>query len=375
MLTNQWYVAGEVAAVTTAPVMVRLLGQDLVVFRDATGKLACLSDICIHRGAALSRGRTVDGCVECPYHGWRYDRDGRVTKIPAEPDAKIPARARIDAYPTVEKYGWIWVFLGDEPEHSRAPIPDMPEYDDPEIRWVRGEWNWRVNYHRAVENGLDFAHAPFVHGSTFGDRERPQISDFSVEEAEWSARSRMIMSVPHRSRGLWSLGSKKNNPAIRQVEARPWFHLSGPIVGLELFPREGWRIWLRSAHTPVDEYTTKSWWLMGRNFMKAKFFDKDTIKRNVKIFAEDAEIIQFLKPELVPDSLRDELTVKTDGLQVAYRRKVRALEQRGWKVDTARLEAEFVGRRACSLPSPGRSDGSFVLQRVPLTSLKQGAAE
>lgn len=367
MLTNLWYVAGEAAAVTNAPIKVRLLGQDLVVFRDGAGQLACLSDICIHRGAALSRGRTIDGCVECPYHGWRYDRDGRVTRIPAEPDAKIPSRARIDSYPTVEKYGWIWVFIGDLPAALRPPIPDMPEYEDPEIRWVRGVWDWQVNYHRAVENGLDFAHAPFVHGATFGDRERPQISEFTVEESAWGGRSKMIMSVPHRSKGLWALFSDRKE--LKQVEARPWFNLSGPIVGLELFPRPGWRMWLRSAHTPVDEYTTKSWWLMGRNFMKSAIFDKDTIKRNIKIFSEDAEVIQYLKPELVPDSLREELTVRTDGLQVAYRRKIRELEERGYKIDTPRLEAEFTGRRACSLPSPGRADGLFVLPGVPLTSL------
>ncbi len=209
MLTNLWYVAGEAAAVTNAPIKVRLLGQDLVVFRDGAGQLACLSDICIHRGAALSRGRTIDGCVECPYHGWRYDRDGRVTRIPAEPDAKIPSRARIDSYPTVEKYGWIWVFIGDLPAALRPPIPDMPEYEDPEIRWVRGVWDWQVNYHRAVENGLDFAHAPFVHGATFGDRERPQISEFTVEESAWGGRSKMIMSVPHSSKGLWALFSDR----------------------------------------------------------------------------------------------------------------------------------------------------------------------
>ncbi len=364
MLINQWYVAQEAAAVGATPVGVRLLGQDLVLFRDRAGRIACLSDVCIHRGASLARGRTVDDCVECPYHGWRYASDGRVTKIPAEPEAKIPARGRIDAYPVVEKYGWIWVFVGDTPETERPPIPDMPETADTGIRWVRGVWDWRVNYHRAVENGLDFAHAPFVHGSAFGNRERPQIDDFTVVEDEVSGRASMVMTVPRNIKGAWRFLYRD---AITKVEAKPWFHLSGPIVGLELSPRPGWQIWIRSAHTPVDEYHTKSWWMMGRNFMRAPYFDRDSIKRNLRIFSQDAAVIEHLKPELVPDSWREELTVKTDALQVAYRRKVRALESLGFKIDTPRIDAEFRGRRACVLPSPERRSEKFVLDTVPLT--------
>ena len=76
-------------------------------------------------------GRVENGCVECPYHGWTCDGGGNVTRIPSLPAGqKIPARARVDAYPVKEKYGWVWVFLGDLPEAERAPLPDFPEYDD-----------------------------------------------------------------------------------------------------------------------------------------------------------------------------------------------------------------------------------------------------
>jgi phenylpropionate dioxygenase-like ring-hydroxylating dioxygenase large terminal subunit len=308
MLKNLWYVARPSSAVGSEPVHARLLGQDLVLFRGLDGRLACLSDVCIHRGASLSRGAVADGCVECPYHGWRYAPDGRVTKIPAEPGLKIPPCARVDSYPTHEQHGWIWVFVGDLPEAPRPAPPAMPECDDPSIRWISGSWDWNANYHRVVENGLDFAHAPFVHGSAFGDRNNPGIDDFVVEETDSGARSRMVMRVPRNIRGLWS-------------------------------------------------------------FLKAAMSDKDSVKRNLKIFHQDTVVLEKIRPEQVPDSWREELTVRTDALQVSYRRRVRALESRGWKVDTARIDAEFRGRRACVLPSPARADANepFVRPTVPFT--------
>jgi nitrite reductase/ring-hydroxylating ferredoxin subunit len=131
MLVNLWYVAQESRNVTDKPVFVKLLGQDLVLFRDASGKVACVSDICMHRGASLSQGKVVDGTVECPFHGWRYAGDGRCTRIPAHPDMKVPSRARVDAYPVEERYGWVWVFLGDLPEAERPPIPELPDVRQP----------------------------------------------------------------------------------------------------------------------------------------------------------------------------------------------------------------------------------------------------
>ena len=113
MLINLWYVAEWSHAVTDKPVKARLLGRDFVLFRDTNGKVNCLSDVCLHRGGSLSGGWTKGDCVACPYHGWRFSGEGKVEHIPSEgEDFKIPDKARIDAYPTEERYGLIWVFLG-----------------------------------------------------------------------------------------------------------------------------------------------------------------------------------------------------------------------------------------------------------------------
>lgn len=365
MLKNLWYVVQESRNLAASPLRVRLLGQDFVLFRDAAGKAALLSDICVHRGGALSGGLVVQGDVECPYHGWRFAADGRCTKIPAEPGARIPERARVDSYPVQERFGWIWAFIGDLPDAQRPPLPDLSWVDDPglKVMWGRYDWSAGVNWERVMENGLDFAHAPFVHGTAFGDRNRPQIDDFKVEADDWGGRASMVMHPPPM-KGLWSLSSGgKTTP----VTAEPGFHMSGPCVTLQLRPRAGWLINLVTAHTPVDEQTTRSWWIQGRNFMRGNWADGNSFKRNQKIFEQDDAVLSRIRPEHVPDVWREEVTVKSDALQVAFRRRLRALEARGWKIDSARVEREFTGRRACVLPCPARlTNSAWVIETVPM---------
>src|SRR5688572_4221659 len=131
MLKNFWYAVAWRDEITTKPKRITVLGQHLALYRDSRGKPTAMSDLCIHRGAALSAGWTQGDCLVCPYHAWTYERDGRCVRIPAAGDnGVIPRKARVDAYPTKEKYGWVWVFMGDLAEHERPPLPDFPEFND-----------------------------------------------------------------------------------------------------------------------------------------------------------------------------------------------------------------------------------------------------
>ena len=365
MIINQWYVAENVASITDQPRRVKLLGFDFVLFRDASGAIKCLSDVCVHRGASLGAGRTENGCVECPYHGWTYDGAGHVTRIPSLPAGqKIPARARVDSYPVKEKYGWIWVFLGDLPEAERPPLPLFPEYDDTaNWRTVRGEWLWQADYVRVVENGLDFAHAPFVHPS-FGDRDRAEIHDFEMEQDEWSARAK-VTYIPPRPKGVWQYVRKEGTP----VQAQPGFHVSGATMRLDVWLTPTWRMVIFDVNTPIDENTTLTRWIMARTFFRQKMFDGDSVKRTLRIFEQDTKIVEEICPELVPTDLRDELSVKSDGLMNAFRFKRRDLIGKGWALDIEAIRGQIDGRRAVVIPSPARREEqgrNFVLKTAPL---------
>lgn len=332
MLKNLWYVVAASADLRDDLLPVTLIGHRFVAFRDEAGRAQLLSDICVHRGASLAAGRRVQGGVQCPYHGWRYGGDGVCTHIPAQPQARIPARARVDGYPVVERHGWIWALLGDLPEAERPPLPDLAWADDPNVRVIHGTFEWAANWERIVENGLDFAHAPFVHGTSFGAPDRPEIGEFEVTAQDaWSGRATLTMRRPRRK------GLLRRTPTGEHVDVvtQTGFHLSGPCATLELTLGNGWRIFIASAHVPVDTLHTRTMWMMGRTFLKSPLLDARFRKRNLRIFEEDHAVLRRIRPECVPEGWQSEVSVKSDALQIAFRQRVQALERRGWLAEPA----------------------------------------
>jgi phenylpropionate dioxygenase-like ring-hydroxylating dioxygenase large terminal subunit len=140
---------------------VRLLGEDLVLWRTK-GEVMAWRDLCIHRGTRLSLGKVHDSILACPYHGWEYNHEGSCVRMPAHPDQTPPAKARAHTYLAKESYGLIWVMLG-EPQND---IPPFPEDPDPSYRKVLVGPFGPINASapRLIENFLDVAHFPFVHG-------------------------------------------------------------------------------------------------------------------------------------------------------------------------------------------------------------------
>ena len=191
MYINFWYPAVASDELTAdKPVQVKMLGLDFVLFRDKDGAAHCLSDTCAHRGGALGHGKMRAGNVECPYHGWRFNGDGQCTFIPSiGKDGKIPARAKVDAYPVQEKYGIVFAFLGDLPEEERPPLMPIEEYDQEGWRANLIIYNVNCNYERSIENGLDPAHNEFVHPTHGyeGERDDYDVPEFDVKDTEWGS--------------------------------------------------------------------------------------------------------------------------------------------------------------------------------------------
>jgi phthalate 4,5-dioxygenase oxygenase subunit len=164
--------AREVAEPDGPPVRVRLLGEDLVAFRDTRGRVGLLEEFCPHRRASLFFGRNEECGLRCVYHGWKYDTDGRCVDMMNEPaELQFKDKIAITSYPTLEAGGVIWVYLGPA---ERTPAP-------PSFAWTRvpathitvskviQESNWL----QGVEGGIDTSHAPILHRLLTADTKRP----------------------------------------------------------------------------------------------------------------------------------------------------------------------------------------------------------
>jgi phenylpropionate dioxygenase-like ring-hydroxylating dioxygenase large terminal subunit len=167
MIRNQWYAvlsSREVRA--DAPVGVTRLSRKLVLWRDEHNQICCIADKCCHRGASLACGKIADHHVQCPFHGFEYDRSGRVVKIPANGrSSPVPGNFKVDSFLAREAHGLIWIWYGDPVE----PLPEIPFFEELD-GFSYGEFheNWNVHYTRAIENQLDVVHLPFVHRTTIG---------------------------------------------------------------------------------------------------------------------------------------------------------------------------------------------------------------
>jgi len=149
---------------------VRLLGQELVLFRDEQGRYGLLDRDCPHRGADLAFGRLEDGGIRCSFHGWLFDATGRCLETPGEPDGSLLCtRIRQRAYPVTERNGVLFAYLG---EGEPPAFPELDCFIAPESHSFAFKGWIECNWLQAVEVGIDPAHASFLH--RFFEDEDPQ---------------------------------------------------------------------------------------------------------------------------------------------------------------------------------------------------------
>jgi phenylpropionate dioxygenase-like ring-hydroxylating dioxygenase large terminal subunit len=332
-----------------------MLGADVVLYRQPGGAIQCMSDVCCHRGGALHRGDLKNGGIMCPYHGWEFNAAGQCTRIPALGDDVVPPkRARIDTYPVQEKYGLVWVFLGDEAEESRPTIPNWyePFIASPAWRVVEYDYHWTdTNWVRLGENSVDTSHPAFVH-KAFGNRLSPKANIVPITETPFGAtvtRERAAPPIQSKSGAM-----AKILPADRK-STRVTLQFS--MVGLTemLYQEMTTEITqvLFSARTPIDDVNVRSFGFQARNFLMEPEHDADRVKGLLDALEEDHNIVRHVKPKLTPKSTTEEFLTEADGMELTFRRKAQEWARTRGAVDGSRLAAES-GSRVFVIPSPGR---------------------
>jgi phenylpropionate dioxygenase-like ring-hydroxylating dioxygenase large terminal subunit len=310
VLLDDWHVVARVAEMPVGEARgVRLLGRDLVLWRNADGFHAWF-DLCIHRGARLSRGKVKDECLVCPYHGWEYDSAGRCVRIPAHPDLKPPARANAQVYHLQEKYGLVWVCLGT-PAHE---IGAFPEWADESFRKApAGPYTIDANSPRVLENFLDVGHFAFVHTGYLGDPNRPEIQDF---ETELTADGVISRDIP-----VWQPDPDgTGKPSIVHYN----YQVHRPLTATFYKDRGGERFSMFYTVTPVDLGKSQSWGILAINYAPEMTMESMTEFQNL-ITSQDIPVVESQRPELLPLDLQAELHLRSDRTAIAYRQWLKKL--------------------------------------------------
>lgn len=376
MFINFWYAAEESANVTEQPVHVRMLGQDFVLFRDSEGRAHCLSNVCVHRGGSLAHGKVKGDCVECPYHGWQFDGAGACTRIPSMgPDAKIPSRAKVDAYPTFERYGVIFAFLGDVPEDERPPVMEIPEWDDEAWRPTFQRFEFNFNFERSLENSVDLAHNEFVHALQLQiDGESFAIPDFELEDHEDGWEHGFHLTMPGQSQGMRKdAGKTKPGPSTVYTA----FHGVSSFRTL-IHPAPHIKMHQYIFETPVEEEQTRLFFFNLRSFLIEPANDERTIGENSQVALEDRDVLERLRPVITPRTNAHETFVPADKPIARYRERIKIFESNGWRIDSDEVDRNK-DKVAYAIPSPARrTSKGWALDPVPLMDparTQQAAAE
>ena len=168
MIKNKWYAVLSARELKKGQLIgVKRFGEQLAFWRKDNNEIACIIDKCCHRGASISKGKVVDGHAQCPFHGFEYDKDGRVKVIPANGKSQtVATHYKVNAYRTAEKYGFIWVYYGEYIDD----LPEVPFFEDLKEGFYYSEFkdHWPMHYTRCIENQMDVVHVPFVHATTIG---------------------------------------------------------------------------------------------------------------------------------------------------------------------------------------------------------------
>lgn len=310
VLVNDWHVVARAADVREGALFAaRLLAEDIVLWR-ADGQVLAWQDLCIHRGTRLSLGHVHEQQVVCPYHGWTYNSKGRCTAIPAHPDRTPPTKARVKTYLARERYGLIWVSLG-QPQHD---IPPFPEWDDPAYRKIPcGPYKVAAGGPRIIENFLDIAHFPFVHEGILGDQAHPEIENYEARigpEGVIAEGVRVYQPDPY--------GTGVGDTVVYT------YRVHRPLTASLTKESDGPRFSILLTVTPHDTTESSAWLWMAQNY-GFDIPEEELIAYQDEIFAQDRPIVQSQRPELLPLDLQAELHLQSDRTAIAYRRWLREL--------------------------------------------------
>ncbi len=336
---NTWYVAARSDELSDKPLARQICGEKIVFYRDEAGRVAALEDFCPHRGAPLSLGYIEEGKLVCGYHGLKMGRDGKTDSMPRQRVQGFPC---VQAYPSEERHGFIWVWTGDATQAQPEQIPDFIWSENPDWAYGGGLYHIACDYRLMIDNLMDLTHETYVHASSIGQKEideAPVTTQISGDEVITSRFMENTSAPPFWQAALQANGLAHDVPVDRWQISRftPPSHIMIE-VGVAHAGKGGREA--DAAHkvnaivvdfiTPEHETSMWYFWGFARSFKPQDASLTEQIRMGQgKIFAEDLEMLERQQNNLqshFPERKLLKLDIDAGGVQ-ARRKLERLLQQ------------------------------------------------
>jgi phenylpropionate dioxygenase-like ring-hydroxylating dioxygenase large terminal subunit len=326
-LRNAWYVAAWADEVTEKLMPIEMLAERIVFYRASDGKCVALEDACPHRKLPLSMGRLINDTIVCGYHGLTFDGTGACVDAPTS--KAIPPKACVRSYPISERYGLVWIWMGDASQADPEQIPDIANWGKPDWGYNRGQ-SMIVDCHYLylVDNLLDPTHVTWVHPSSFGDSSCAAVPVETVSNPDGVTASRWIFDsepAPFYKKHLKFAGRCDR---YQHYEVR---YPSNAIIkaiftpagngGNEKPPHDD--VFLMDSFnflTPINAKQTRYFWFQLRNFApENEAVSKDFSDDVTAAFEEDRLILNAVQIGM-DNKITPNIDIKNDLASFRYRR-------------------------------------------------------
>jgi phthalate 4,5-dioxygenase oxygenase subunit len=240
----------ELAEPDSAPLRVKLLGEELIGFRESSGKVGLIQNNCPHRGASLFFGRNEEAGLRCVYHGWKFDAQGNCIDMPNEPaESDFKQKVKATAYPTRERGGIVWAYMG--PRSEPPPLPDLEANlladHDTVVSIIHRPCNWMQGW----EGEMDTVHQAFLHaGGTRLEDTTPGTFDYYI--AQTRAPKFAVIDTPYGT----SYGAYR--PATEDTYYWRIAHMLMPFYAMIPAGMMGQQTRF-AAYVPMDDEHTLHW--------------------------------------------------------------------------------------------------------------------
>lgn len=328
-LKNQWYVVAWDFEVQEKPLGRVICGEPVVLFRDSEGRLAALEDVCPHRLVPLSLGSIEGDAIRCHYHGLLLDSHGRCREMPGGDPVNSVVKAR--TYPVVERYRFVWVWIGDPALSDEAALPDLWMNEHPEWRADGGTLHVRCDYRLVIDNLMDLSHETYVHASSIGQKEihnhpvETQVADGEVITQRWMP----AVEPPPMYRAALGSALEGTSGLVDRWQICRFIPPGGVVIDVGVAPvgvgatleshdRGGIRGFVLDFITPETEKTCHYFWGASRtgDLSDEQHFLNAAAQQRI-VFLEDVEVLeaQQRNMELLADRKLRAFSVDSGGVR------------------------------------------------------------